>query len=76
MAMSVDVSRDMPGFGGLNIWVWASIKPGTTVAWLRSITAAPGGTFTAASAPTSTIRSPRMMMVCFCRIPPDRLSNN
>ena len=38
--MSVDVSLDMPGLGVLNMCVCASISPGRTVAWLRSITSA------------------------------------
>jgi hypothetical protein len=38
MAMSVEASRDMPGLGVLNMCVCASINPGSTVSWLKSIT--------------------------------------
>ena len=58
MAMSVEVSLDMPGLGVLNMWVCASIRPGRTVAWLRSITLTPAGILTWPSGPTSVMRSP------------------
>ena len=76
MAISVEVSRDMPGLGGLNMWVWASIMPGSTVAWLRSITWAPAGIFTCDSGPTSVMRSPCSTMICPRSICPLLLSNS
>ena len=44
-AISVDISRDMPGFGVLNMCVCASISPGSTVCRDRSMTEAPAGIF-------------------------------
>ena len=43
IAMIVERSRDIFGVGLLNMCVWASIRPGSTVAVLRSMTCAPEG---------------------------------
>jgi hypothetical protein len=76
MAMRVDVSRDIPGFGGLKICVCASLSPGRTVAWLRSITCASVGIFTEAAGPTSVMRSPSSTTTWFTSIWPVLLSNS
>ena len=58
------------------MWVWASIIPGSTVAWLRSITLAPAGILSCVSGPTSVMRSPCSSTTCFVSIWPVLLSNN
>ena len=57
------------------MWVWASIKPGRTVAWLRSMICAPAGILSWDWEPTSVIRSPERITSCFVSIWPVLLSN-
>ncbi len=63
-------------FGGrlLNMCVCASMRPGSTVAWLKSITCTPAGILTWDSGPTSVIRSPERSTTCFVSIWPVLLS--
>jgi hypothetical protein len=75
IAIKVEASRDMPAFGVLNMWVCTSIRPGRTVAWLRSITCASLGIFTCAADPTSLRRSPCSTNTWLVSIWPLVLSN-
>src|SRR5688572_7747398 len=74
-AINVIRSGDHPFTGSLNMWVWASMSPGNTVARLRSMTRAPVGTLTCASGPTSVMRSPLISTTWFVSIRPAWLSN-
>src|ERR1700689_3348249 len=53
-----------------------SIRPGSTVAWLRSMTLAPAGIWILSAGPTSTILSPLMRMTWLSKLVPDLGSNS
>jgi hypothetical protein len=74
-AISIELSVLDAGPRVLNMCVCASIKPGRTVAWLKSIAATPDGIFTSASGPTSVMRSPEISTTCLVNRRPALLSN-
>ena len=73
--MSIDSSVVPFGLRALNMCVCASINPGNTVDWVRSITCAPVGIFTCASGPTSAMRSPLVTITCRVSIRPVLVSS-
>lgn len=68
-------ARPSFGNGSCIRCTWRSIKPGSTVARLRSMVSTPAGIWTRSAGPTSTMRSPLMTITWFIKFVPDFGSN-